>query len=241
MEILAATPDPGISAENTLRTLDRLAATPFAPMPLLANILTAHKGGDIYVVKGGSLPKLPAYTDDPSLSVDFSKCDFVGDIHDTLIRFRENGMWGYATRDGMPVGSERYMDAEDFYEGRAKVLSPNGYGLIDRDGTEIMKTGYELLEWHGPYNVATACHEGSWHLYDRMGRRLTSEAYDWMSDPREGFIITRRSDKYGYINLAGEQAIPARFDEAYSFENGKATVAADNDIFHIDTKGDKIL
>ena len=74
-----------------------------------------------------------------------------------------------------------------------------------------------------------------------MGRRLTSEAYDWMSDPREGFIITRRSDKYGYINLAGGQAIPARFDEAYSFENGKATVAADNDSFHIDTKGDKIL
>lgn len=228
-EIIDALISGGVMArEDADGVIENIAAAPFADLSLLEN-MTA-------VVRDGVCPKItpsrtvcrsvPTPAEDVTLRIDFSRCDFVGEMSDTLIRFRRDGTWGYADRHGRRTGGS-YSFADDFYEGRAKVGTGSGYGLIDREGGYVMEPVYEALEWHGPANVATACREGAWELYDRTGRALTDGRYDWMGDPYEGTLVARRGHKYGYLNVVGKALTDFRFDEAYSPDNGKALVTID--------------
>jgi hypothetical protein len=45
----------------------------------------------------------------------------------------------------------------------------------------------------------------------------------------------------GFINEKGIEVIPLIFDEATSFENGKAKVTMDNRTFYIDLQGKEVI
>lgn len=221
--------------------MENLANTPFAPLPLLLDLigLDAGKAVDIEAAARPSQPDNPS-DGDPTLRIDFAECEFVGEISDTLIRFRKEGLWGFADRHGAPICADRYLSAEDFYEGRAKVESAQGCGLIDRDGKCVMAPEYEELVWYGRANVAAACRDGLWMLYDRQGRALSAEAYDWIAEPEEGFMVVRAGGKCGYVSVKGQPLTALRFDETYSFADGRALVSEDGEHYYINLKGEKI-
>ena len=230
---LLSTPTPDATAARTL--LADLARLPFAPMPLLAGLL-----GDM--TPGSPSPPVPdpLPVEDDSLRIDFSDCDEVCPRADTLIRYRRGNRWGFSDRHGRPLGTETFLEADDFYEGRAAVRTASGWGLLRRDGTYALPPDREQLSWHGPDNVATASRDGLWHLYDRCGRQLTAEGADWMGDPSEGRLLIRRGGRFGFIGLDGRPVTTLRFDEAYSFRNGRAAVRIRGEWFQIDPDGHRI-
>lgn len=230
---LLSTPTPDATAARAL--LADLARLPFAPMPLLAGLL-----GDM--TPGSPSPPVPdpLPVEDDSLRIDFSDCDEVCPRADTLIRYRRGNRWGFADRHGRPLGTETFLEADDFYEGRAAVRTASGWGLLRRDGTYALPPDREQLSWHGPDNVATASRDGLWHLYDRCGRQLTAEGADWMGDPSEGRLLIRRGGRFGFIGLDGRPVTTLRFDEAYSFRNGRAAVRIRSEWFQIDPDGHRI-
>lgn len=230
---LLSTPTPDATAARAL--LADLARLPFAPMPLLAGLL-----GDM--TPGSPSPPVPdpLPVEDDSLRIDFSDCDEVCPRADTLIRYRRGNRWGFADRHGRPLGTETFLEADDFYEGRAAVRTASGWGLLRRDGTYALPPDREQLSWHGPDNVATASRDGLWHLYDRCGRQLTAEGADWMGDPSEGRLLIRRGGRFGFIGLDGRPVTTLRFDEAYSFRNGRAAVRIRGEWFQIDPDGHRI-
>lgn len=230
---LLSTTTPDATAARAL--LADLARLPFAPMPLLAGLL-----GDM--TPGSPSPPVPdpLPVEDDSLRIDFSDCDEVCPRADTLIRYRRGNRWGFADRHGRPLGTETFLEADDFYEGRAAVRTASGWGLLRRDGTYALPPDREQLSWHGPDNVATASRDGLWHLYDRCGRQLTAEGADWMGDPSEGRLLIRRGGRFGFIGLDGRPVTTLRFDEAYSFRNGRAAVRIRGEWFQIDPDGHRI-
>ena len=230
---LLSTPTPDATAARTL--LADLARLPFAPMPLLAGLL-----GDM--TPGSPSPPVPdpLPVEDDSLRIDFSDCDEVCPRADTLIRYRRGNRWGFSDRHGRPLGTETFLETDDFYEGRAAVRTASGWGLLRRDGTYALPPDREQLAWHGPDNVATASRDGLWHLYDRCGRQLTAEGADWMGDPSEGRLLIRRGGRFGFIGLDGRPVTTLRFDEAYSFRNDRAAVLIRGEWFQIDPDGHRI-
>ena len=230
---LLSTPTPDTTAARTL--LADLARLPFAPMPLLAGLL-----GDM--TPGSPSPPVPdpLPVEDDSLRIDFSDCDEVCPRADTLIRYRRGNRWGFSDRHGRPLGTETFLETDDFYEGRAAVRTASGWGLLRRDGTYALPPDRGQLAWHGPDNVATASRDGLWHLYDRCGRQLTAEGADWMGDPSEGRLLIRRGGRFGFIGLDGRPVTTLRFDEAYSFRNGRAAVRIRGEWFQIDPDGHRI-
>lgn len=229
--------------ESICALMSKLATTPFEPLPLLRGTIEAlsPETASISINRNDTrATNIHAPTADRTLKVDFAKCEFVGDISDTLIRFSQGGKWNFANKDGDRLTGYDFLSAGDFYEGRAKVATPTGYGVIDRSGAFIMEPVFELLEWHGQDNVISACRDGAWRIYDRMGAMLTPESYDWLLGPDEGFFICRRGYRFGYVNVDGIPLTDIRFDEAYSFRGGRALVIVNGTEYYIGTDGRKI-
>lgn len=233
----------GTSYGDICKALDRLAATPFADLSLLADILRTLSEPDYVSAPGSGKTIRYAFApmeEDTTLLLDFADCDYVGTISDTLMRFRKGKHWGYCDSYGRLLGKAEYLSAEDFYEGRARVETDGGYGLIDRSGEWVMRPEFDQLEWYGPENVVSACRDGIWGIYSRLGDCLTSERYDWLCGPGEGFFVAGKGGKYCYLKLSGEPLTDCRFDEAFSFCGGRALVSIGSESFHIDRDGRRI-
>lgn len=113
---------------------------------------------------------------------------------------------------GVEVGGEtdeawyaqKYPWVGEFEEGRAAVRSPEGYyGLIDRDGREIIPPQYDDLSWDGSRFAYIEC-EGRYGCLDRLGRVVVEPEWEWMGEFNAGFAVVRRGERYGYVNQAGE-------------------------------------
>lgn len=227
---------PDVAESSAL--LRAIASAPFSGMPLLSALLLETEGTP-KIDYAGDVKASYCAGKDKSLRVDFNRCDFVGTLADTLIRYRKEGVWGFANREGVPVGAG-YLHAADFYEGRAAVATKSGFGLIDRDGHYLMQPTYETLEWYGAEGVVAACSDGKWMLYDRVVKPLTTNAYDWIADPCEAIFLVRRNGRFGYIRINGTAITEVRYEEAFSFRNGTALVRLNGESFHIDRNGKRL-
>lgn len=73
------------------------------------------------------------------------------------------------------------------------------------------------------------------------GVRLTSLDFDYISDFREGLAVVGISGRgYGYIDTSGKIVIPAQYEKANDFSNGRASVMKNGIWYFIDGAGKKI-
>lgn len=122
------------------------------------------------------------------------------------------------------------------------IRTPRGYGLVDSSGRVVMNDVWEQLAWYGDENVCVGADNlGRWHIYDRMGRQLSTVGCDFMGDASEGFVVARRGERYGYISTDGKRHTDFIYDEAYSFSEGRALVKRNNNYFHIDTSFHRVV
>jgi len=220
------------SAESIARALEGLAGEPFRPLPMLVESLC---GG------GENVPRCDADAlREPSPAeperVDFDSCDEVVDDGE-VVRYRCGGRWGYALHDGTHITTHRLLlTAYEFSHGRAVVRTPRGYGLMDITGRMFMNDVWDELCWHSQEGVVTACNErGEWHIFDHLGRQLSSKPAEWMGDSSEGFIVARRGGKYGYYAVDGTKATDFIYEEAFGFSRGFARVSRGGAEYFIDT------
>ncbi len=124
--------------------------------------------------------------------------------------------------------------AGDFEEGRAVVETGGYYGLIDLQGKYVLQPVCEEVIWDKRTGIARIMTDGRWQLADRTGRKLTGADYEWMGEYDSDRIpVKLPGGKYGYIDSKGETAIAFRFDDAYSFHDGTATVEVEGRLFDI--------
>ncbi|HHN8583315.1 TPA: WG repeat-containing protein [Providencia rettgeri] len=70
---------------------------------------------------------------------------------------------------------------------------------------------------------------------------LTINNYDDANEVRDGLILVKKDDKYGFIDLSGNRTIPLEYESAYNFSEGYAYVKKDNLAGLIDKKGNVVI
>lgn len=227
-----------------LSAIRALSQERFAPLDILPSLLESRQEENptatATAAHATNIPNPPSET---HTTIDFSLCERVEVASDNIVRYKRGGHWGYAYCNGEAIVIEReVVAAYDFVEGRAVIRTPRGYGLVDTSGRMVMNDVWEQMTWYGDENVAVAADQrGRWHIYDRMGRQLSTVACDWMGDASEGFVVARKGNFFAYFDTAGKRHTDFIYDEAFSFNNGVALVHRKGEYFHIDTSFHRIV
>lgn len=136
----------------------------------------------------------------------------------------------------------RYDQLEVMNENLLKVKSGDSFGVVKYDGTEITPCSYTQI---------TTFREGRALLLNGASLRgvisengklieFTQEYEVELSAPyySEGLLAVKNiNGQWGYLDKSGEEKIKCRYQNAYPFAYGLASVADDHFFMHIDTNG----
>ena len=161
----------------------------------------------------------------------------------------KDGKWGYVTRDGDWKIPPQWERAGNFHEGRAIVGGRNAWGIIDRDGKDIIEQEHASdMDGQAPFtpysegctvaNIFTDTsqpaffidRDGKAYWRDKRPEELAaldikdfgnfSEGLAWFWD---GDII---EPNYGWIDASGSVAIAPEFVDAGDFNGGLAPASS---------------
>lgn len=161
--------------------------------------------------------------------------------------------WDSAILDENGNISEKHFEllGQRFSEGKnfAQFLDLTT-GVIDTKGNTLFKIYVDTMDG---YLAATTFYNGRaviknsenfWFMIDEKGNKLKEFHIFHASNFSCGFSrIQFRQEKkrtYNYINSDGDFLSSINFDEARDFENNRAKVQIGNDVFYIDTNGNRI-
>lgn len=157
------------------------------------------------------------------------------------------------TEEGKPYGYEFAIEpvlemAEPFVSGMAAVMQDGLYGYVDRGGQWVIEPKYRSAHWFDhPELYAAVEDEQGWHYIDKKGRVAIPGPFDEAesftfagegagseasdagdSFDRTGYLAPAASGGlWGYLDAAGNWAIPPRFEDAWVFDGGTAVVKRD--------------
>ncbi|MEW9097346.1 MAG: WG repeat-containing protein [Clostridiaceae bacterium] len=150
-------------------------------------------------------------------------------IYPASLKTMRGTKWGYINESGELVIKPMYDDANAFQENGLAVVGINGiYGIINRAGDYIVEPKYGSIGQFYEGRSVVIDKDG-FKVIDEKGRVITSKAYNYMSSYREGRAVFANADSggnyiYGYLDLEGKEIIPAKYEEARDFNDGKAVV-----------------
>ena len=152
-----------------------------------------------------------------------------------------DGEWGYVDRTGEVV-MRGLESAGHLYEGLAAVQLNGKWGYINSAGQWVIEPQFdrarrfsEGLAWVVRYRqegdpanivgVKRPCIGGTWYCIDRKGEAVISpRGIGYVEGFSDGLACVLVGEKIGYIDRAGNMAIPPRFERAGDFSNGVALV-----------------
>ena len=92
-----------------------------------------------------------------------------------LIAFEQNEMWGFVDECGVVVIEPQFTWVNDFYEGRAEVMTDCGMGLIDRRGNFVIPPRYRIVEFDHHSGYSNVLTEGEWICIDYSGNKIEKQ------------------------------------------------------------------
>ncbi|WP_173275986.1 WG repeat-containing protein [Paenibacillus sp. NEAU-GSW1] len=145
---------------------------------------------------------------------------YVGQPGDGYLAFRatDNGKTGYLNERGQVVIEPRFSSAMPFHGGRAIVNIAedytNQYGVIDQQGREVIKPGYNEIRDLGNerFAVGNAINEeepfiGSvFAIFDSSGRKLTEFIYTDVGQFHHGLASATNGNETFFIDASGKAA-----------------------------------
>ncbi len=142
-----------------------------------------------------------------------------------LARVRRDGKWGYIDKTGQEVIPCKYAYAKDFSHGAAQVHIENGnYGFIDKTGREVTPIKYT----------------GSAVMF--MGDLEISGGPDTFHEGLGAVHVGGDDDrKYGFVDEAGREVVPCKYDNVGYFSEGLAAVWQGDKMGFIDKTGREVI
>ena len=149
-----------------------------------------------------------------------------------------------------------YCDIKEFRYGVSIVRdckTKDGFkGLINKQGKVVLPpnkyTEIEDFTSYGLSLVSTNAYE-KFGLIDTLGKTIAPCKYDAINltaGVGDGLVPFQLDDKWGFMNIKGQEVIKAIYEDADFFRNGKAKVSEMDKLtsktrtFFIDTKGKEV-
>lgn len=145
---------------------------------------------------------------------------------------------------------DRFQRTMPYADGYAAAMRYERWGIIDRDGNEIVPFAFENITNpdHGVTLAGNNDDEPSMALFvlpAQSPRRQISPATPFIYQPlasiSEGRIGVLRDGKQGFLDLAGNEVIPCIYDEVGAFLRGRTMVRQGGLYGIIDTLGRTVL
>lgn len=102
-----------------------------------------------------------------------------------------------------------------------RVKQDGKWGLLDITGKKILPAEYSALAAYPKEKVLRAEKDGKYGFIDLTGKWLfeKSKSVFTLYGCSQGMVLCTISDKYGYLDLQGNEVIITKYDYAYTFEN----------------------
>jgi len=157
-----------------------------------------------------------------------ARFDWVGMFSEGLAPARQGAKWGYLNREGNWAIAPFYSDARPFRQGVAAVQiggSPNVVSKADQlpGLPEIYGKLSKRIDLQVP-----ASSGGKWALINARDNYLSPPKYEAVLDASQELVLFKEQGAWGYLNLRGEVAIPAKYLKASPFRDGLAEVTLMN-------------
>lgn len=164
-------------------------------------------------------------------------------LHVAPVKTIKGIKYGYIDNKGRFVIEPKFDYARDFQSnGLAVVEINNKSGIINSTGNYVVNPIYDNISDFSERRAAVF-DKGSFKVIDESGKVLTTKNYNYIGDYQNGRAIFGLDEaiggyRYGYLGLQGREAIPAKFQAAHGFQDGKAVVKLkDNQFALIDLNG----
>lgn len=182
-------------------------------------------------------------------------------------RFIVGAHFGYADTLGRIVIPVQFDYASDFANGLALVgvgkRDARKFGFIDTTGRVVVPIEYDDAEAprEGLLKVMrrNAAGDPLWGYLATTGEVVVPLEYGDLKKPAEGLIAAARGawkteegsskrvfmGRYGFLDREGREAIPFRYADAHSFQNGRAAVAVAGKYYpkwgFVDREGNEVV
>jgi hypothetical protein len=157
--------------------------------------------------------------------------EFPAVLRSPLYIVRRGDKLGFMNRQGQIVIPPRFDNAEDFFEGVARVNINGQWAFIDENGSVLFRLPNYTLAWSFDDGLAMVeikrpdevdGHRG---YIDHTGKLVIPLRFRSGSEFSEGLAaVENNRRKWGYINRQGKWVIQPQFDQAQNFRKDWATV-----------------
>lgn len=153
----------------------------------------------------------------------------------TIIPFKQED---YASSDQEP-SLKTFPAQEDALTIVSKwQAGKRGFGFVNQEGQEIIPCIYEEVGYCG--NLYKVMDQEGYHLLDGEGKKLTTQAYNYIYDFHEGLCAVEKDLLWGFVNEQGEEVIPPHYHFARDFKDGKCWVIYEGKYCYIDKQGHEV-
>lgn len=165
--------------------------------------------------------------------------DFCGGI--AIVQ--KNRKYGAINKLGELILPIQYDCLGNYYEGLARIKINNKWGYINACNQVIIPCCYEDA---GNFNqgVAPVREKGMWYYIYANNKLaiLPQQSYKRVEDFKEGFaVVCDNYDRYGFINMKGEEVIRTKYEEVKPFINERALVRINGKYGFIDYEGHLVI
>lgn len=158
--------------------------------------------------------------------------DYTRDFSEGLAAVEIDNKYTYIDKTGQIITDRRFEDARNFSEGLAAVQVDTKWGYINKDGYIIINCQYEKVYPFSDGIALVRRHNGKWGYRSgfvfsviKQNGEVTDLGFIYATGFSEGLASIVNKDRFwGYIDKKGEIVIRPRFDIAYPFSEGIATV-----------------
>lgn len=173
--------------------------------------------------------------------------DFSTGFGSELVACRKDNTFSYYNLSGEKVFGD-YKYAGRFRENYAAVETDSGWCLIDTEGKVVGDKYFEDIKLGMSYECLTngvffAKENGKYKIYNTKLECVSDAEYDdcGIFVNKDSFAAVCVDDKWGFINIKGEEVIKPEYDSAKSFSNGFAAVTKDKECFFINETNEKVI
>lgn len=167
-------------------------------------------------------------------------------------------LWGFQGPDGAWELPPTFALVLEFTPGGiAAVADREGWRFVDRRALTVVARPWVVDNTPDPFQegLARAVEEGVFVFFDERGRTTLRTAYAY-AEPfagglalvcancrpeRIGEHVRWTGGKWGFIDKAGREVIPCRYDDAGSFDEGVARVKLNGEWLSIDPSGRTVV
>jgi len=152
---------------------------------------------------------------------------------------RQGGKWGFIDRKGAFIVKPAFDDLDALREGRARVKVGEKWGFADRTGALVIPASYSYAAHFSEGLARVRAENGRIAFIDRDGKLAAGplEGVAEAGDFRDGRSLVRVKTRWGYIDRAGRQVIPAVHEAGTPFSGGSAAIQQSGKWSAVDVEG----